>query len=143
MSKMYCVNMIVCERMLVEQDGIGSLIRMLDVLQVAENLIATASLMLTVFSMGRSKETGDDKHTLRLDLIRPDGEVTATGLTQDISLKPALPGPGGFNFIANVAFTPKQYGLHFFVLVYDGAEIGRVPLTVIEPIQSAPQQSHR
>lgn len=141
MPRMYCLNMIICERMLIEGDGVGSLIRMLDVLQVPQNVIGSSSaLMMTVFAMGRSEEKGDDKHTLRLDMVRPDGEVTTTGPTQDVILKPAIAvGPGGFNFTATVAVFPKHYGLHFFILIFDGVEIARVPFTIIDPIQSAPK----
>jgi hypothetical protein len=74
---------------------------MLDVLQVAKNLMGTTSpLLMTVFAMGRSEDKGDDNHTLRLDLVRPDGELTTTGPTQNVSLKPAIEfGPGGFNLL--------------------------------------------
>jgi hypothetical protein len=144
MAKPICVNLLVCERILMEADGIASVIRVVDMFQVlvpAADLPQAPPVQMSVFGMGRIDESDTEKHTIQINLIRPDGEVTAAGPPNTFVSSSRIPGaPGGFNFGGVIGVFPKQLGLHFFVLMYDGEEIARVPFTLSDRVVPGPQQ---
>jgi hypothetical protein len=141
MAKPICVNLLVCERVLVEADGIPSLIRTIDLFQVlVPNPTAGPPVMMSVYGMARIDAADRDSHTIQLRLIRPSGEVSDVGPPSTFVSEPKIAGiPGGVNFGGPLGVLPKEMGLHFFVLMYDGEEIARVPFTLTDQKVIAPQ----
>jgi hypothetical protein len=133
-------RLLICEKILVEMDGVLSAIRLVDVFYFsAPPEIPREQIVVPMFILatGYFLSPDDSKHSLELRLIRPDGESTAFFTQNDVVA--ALPGiagvPRGFSVVASVSVAAKQIGTHYVSAVLDGEEVARGAFTLLEQPQ--------
>ena len=76
---------VICEKILLEKDGVTTLVRVVDVFTVPEN----ASVDLSLWTQIRITSDDDAKHSLDLELVRPDGERQRSAVFKDTVLAAA------------------------------------------------------
>ena len=95
-----CVNLLVCEKLLNEEDNVTSAIRIADVfLAPVESDIAIErqAIKISVFGQIKMADTDQTEHTLELRLVRPNGEYEVAGLPKSGPAKTVFPEfPGGY-----------------------------------------------
>jgi hypothetical protein len=129
---------LVAEKVLVEADGVPSIIRIIDVFYFRPNPgipIENQPILMYVVASVRFKETEPSEHVLQLQLARPSGETKPIGDPHSLKSEPKLVGiagmPSGFNFISIIGIIPKEMGVHYVVLLLDEQEIARTPVTLV------------
>src|SRR5579872_1646075 len=135
------LNLIICERILSESDGVLSAIRISDLFEfvLAPELpldrqgVPISVLVVAKFS---ADEVGKP-HLVQLRLVRPDGETTDMGSPLGGILVVSKAGVMGMNVIAPAFIIPKQIGMHFVHCHLDGAFVAKAPFT-LSPRQPAP-----
>ena len=136
MPKPISADLLVCEKILIEGDGVMSMIRLVDIFYVntiPEIPIERQGSQMSVLGMIRVQIGDLEEHAIELRLMRPSGESSAIGDTQKIRMEPKEPNaPGGFNFVAQLGVIAKEMGVHYFVMLFDGTEIARAPFTLVE-----------
>ncbi len=140
-SDLLSLSLLICERSLTEADGVMSAIRMVDVVYVMLDPsipVEKQQVMLTVIVLGKTNASDRTKHSLQLQLIRPEGQTTLVPdqpLPVDHSVvPPALitEAPRGFGLNLQIGVVPRQMGTHWITVLFDGQEKGRVPFTLLE-----------
>jgi hypothetical protein len=145
MESPYVVAALICEKVLMEQDGVASVIRIIDRLNVQVQPPGTPGATrfpptLTIFIALKGGELiGDAK--IAVDLIAPDGSAAevASGL-----VKFERPSDGA-NIIIQGPFGIRLQGLHWFEIKCNGHALTRTPLEVVlapsEPTESGSKNS--
>lgn len=122
-----------CERALQEQDGVASLIRVVDRLTVAVQ--APAGLLPDELPEGQLQTTfvvmlksGDaqGRSPITISIEQPSG-ITLPPQSVDVMFEGA---DRGVNLVLNMAI-PATEGLYWFTVSCDGRELTRAPLRVI------------
>jgi len=128
---------LVAEKVLVEADGVPSIIRISDIFYFqprSDPPLESQAIFMYVVASVRFKETEPSEHVLQLQLVRPSGETKPIGDPHQLKSEPKVTGivgmPSGFNFISAVGIIPKELGVHYIVLSMDGEEIARTPITL-------------
>lgn len=125
----YLATAVICERVLQEQDGVISAIRMVDrVFFVADpdgNLLQAQHPIwfLITFKAGAARGS----YTVEIRREKPSGEEG-----------PLIQAPvlfegeeRGVNLIIQGAFEPDQEGLYWFEVLFEGNRVTRIPLRAI------------
>lgn len=118
-----------CERVLQEQEGFVSAIRVIDRVffitdedgQPIERQHALT--LLVMFKSGSARGS----YTLSVEREKPSGE---RGPVLDLSLF-FEGGERGVNLIAPTSFEPDQQGLYWFDVLFEGERVTRIPLRAI------------
>jgi hypothetical protein len=126
----YLAAALVCERVLQEQDGVVSAIRIIDrVMFIAES---DGTLMQPVqpivFLIQFKSGSARGRYSLTLRMEKPSGEEV-----------PLIDGAHiffegeerGVNVVLNAGFEPDQEGLYWFDLLFEGERVTRIPLRAI------------
>jgi hypothetical protein len=128
---------LVAEKVLVEADGVPSIIRIIDVFSFQRNPgipVESQPIFMYVIASVRFEETEPSEHVLQLQLVRPSGETKPIGDPHQLKSEPKVTGvvgiPSGFNFISIIGVIPTETGVHYIVLFMDGREITRAPITL-------------
>jgi hypothetical protein len=134
----------VCERILREEDGVPSAIRIADIftlpqwspsvptwLQVVDmNLF----VIIKVLNVDPSEE-----HTVSVILTRPNGHQSQVFVNQKVTFS-QLPGhpeiPAGATLGLQVNVTGDVMGVHYFEVFLQGDSLAKVAFTLLEPSQS-------
>lgn len=136
------INLISCERVLNEIDGVLTAVRIVEVFQfqlsdgvaVENQAIPVTVLVIAKFdfaSIGKSR-------VVQLRITRPSGETAKVGEPHEIVLQTKNTDvPPGFNLIAGFGIIPKQMGLHFVGCLIDGDEVARTPI-ILQPLSGKP-----
>lgn len=124
-----------CEKALREADGVTSAIRLVDVFSYASlpNIpLEQQAVAMNVVAAIRSSTLSLGHHTIRLDLVRPDGERKAGAeiIDAEVEAPKFPPAPHGVNLIVHLGVIPKQDGVHQWVLLFDDEEVLRIPFTL-------------
>jgi hypothetical protein len=133
-------SVLVCEKVLTEQDGVMSAIRIADVFYIPEMPEQPQGSMAIVQAYAliilKSKPGEESEHTLALKLERPDGTlVNVTDKPEVVALKSKLPGaPGGVNMIAILNLQPKTMGTYMLRAYVDSEEVGSAPITLLRTV---------
>jgi hypothetical protein len=136
MAKPISADLLICEKVLIEGDGVLSAIRLVDIFYVSkvpEISPERQGAQVSVLGMIRV-EIGDlEEHAIEVRLVRPSGESSTIGEPQRVRIEPKEPNsPGGLNFVAQLGVIAKEMGVHYFVLLFDGQELTRSPFTLVE-----------
>jgi hypothetical protein len=120
---------LICERVLQEQDGVASAIRVIDRVYFAEGpdgeLLAPAHpiTLLVIFKSGSAR----GRFSIAVRLEKPSGQDA-----------PVLETPvffegeeRGINLIVQTAFQPEEQGLYWFDVLFEGERVTRIPLRAI------------
>ena len=118
----------VCEKILIEPDGVASLIRMVDVFHLdLESTPVVPNIPPGMqFAVVIALKSGDvaGNFDMGVRLVRPSGKVEDT---QNIPV--VLQGGGhGANIRINVVIANPEYGLHWFDVLWSGEILTRIPL---------------
>jgi hypothetical protein len=131
---------VICEKILLERDGVTTLVRVVDVFTVPEN----ASVDLSLWTQIRITADDDAKHSLDLELVRPDGERQRSAVFKDTVLAAASNYPNSPHRIATaqgkMLVARATPGLYAFEVLFDGNVIAKTYFVVNatqEPTQPA------
>lgn len=120
---------LICERVLNEQDGVSSVIRMIDRVFFAadedgEPIDPKYPFMLFVnFKSGSARGS----YTIGIEMEKPSGERLPL-LTAPVLLEGE---ERGVNLILQVMFEPDQQGLYWYDVLFQGNRVTRIPLRVV------------
>lgn len=125
----YLLAAFLCEKVLTEQDGVTSAIRIFDRVFVPylekedPPKSAVALTLLLMFKSGGFK----GKATVTISLFAPSG-AKRPDTTQEVTFPEQV--NGGANIVGNIAFSPKEEGLYWFEILLNGESVTRIPLDV-------------
>jgi len=134
------VNLFVCERTLVEADGVLSAIRLIDIFFVpGERPIGVPEeAMPLVQAYGcallKTKPGYVGEHSLQMKILNTIGEMTSTGDPATVKLFSKLgmeEVPGGVSIAIQLNIGVKRFGTCYLCLFLDGEEIARSPFTLL------------
>ncbi len=135
LKDLVAIDLLICERILAEADGVLSAIRLVDVFFVdpdtpvagEEKVLGMQILITSKFTPGALK-----KHTVELTLIRPNGERKPMGEPREVEIETKYPDlPSGFNMVVHAGVKVKQMGTHQIALSVDGEELRQAPFTLL------------
>jgi hypothetical protein len=133
------VNLLVCERVLLEADNVPSAIRIVDIFYVPEkpaNMPDDAVQLVQAYVMAviRAVQGHRDQHKIRLRMINTVGEVsTLAEFHPTFESKAGLEAtPPSVNMVAQLNLAVKRFGTSFIVLDIDNEEVARVPITLLQ-----------
>ena len=132
------VNLLICEKILAEGDGVLSAIRLVDLFYFtpqADTPIEKQVASMNLLAMGKFPVDDDADHVLEVQVIRPDGTIRDIGSGPDTVSKSLVSAkipdaPWGFNIVAPLVITASQLGLHYAILKIDGQEVARAVFTL-------------
>jgi hypothetical protein len=121
-----------CERVLVEADGIFSLIRLFDTLSVPPEPLMQGELNLTLFVVLKSGPAARGPYDLVITVTSPTGrQIEATPHSQ-IELGGDEQGAA---ITVQIRMRPDGMGVYWFDVKVEGTAITSVPLR-LQPVQS-------
>ena len=118
-----------CERVLTEQDGVLTAVRLIDTLnvQVLDSDLAKGAkervTLLVGLRSGQFKGTG----TLKLVVVNPDGKPSKNASTTPVEL---LGGQHGANIIVSLAINVSKSGVYWYEIYFNDKLLTRTPLSV-------------
>ncbi|HVW85724.1 MAG TPA: hypothetical protein VHB50_13640 [Bryobacteraceae bacterium] len=136
-SDLESINLLVCERVLTEQDSVVSAIRIVDVFWVgdppADVPVERTAVIMNMLAMGRFKPGAPGaKHSMQFKLIRPNGEESPLLDAAEIMIEPKVDGaPAAFTHAISVGVIPRVMGVHYAAFVLDGIEVARSSFTLL------------
>lgn len=130
-SKLISANAFICEKVLIEHDGVPSAIRMVEtfsVMVIPDIPLDKQGPSMVLYASGKLPPEDKDEHSVEFVLVRPDGtQKTITG-PPNSKMTSNIPGfPGGFGIALQLVVAPTQMGLHHFLVKFDGEEVRKVP----------------
>jgi hypothetical protein len=130
---------LICEKVLLEQDGSVSVIRIADKvqMQVPSGLPPEANPPVNLnclISIKSGPVTGD--HKVSILMITPSGSDRGKSIEQPVKL---LGKDQGQNFIFPFILGVNEEGLYWLVVLFDDIELTRVPLMVVRTLLPAEQ----
>jgi hypothetical protein len=135
------VSAFICERVLREEGGITSAIRIVDIFFVPEDAPEYFAVSFWVVISLKTMPVPDVEVNVGTSLIRTSGErerlaePTAYRLLS-YNNDPSI--PGGFNLLMQLTVKPKNMGTCYVEVDIDGEALVRVPFTLRRPIQTEP-----
>lgn len=118
-----------CERVLTEQDGVLSAIRIIDTLHTeivdsesAKGVVQSINLLICLRA-GPFKGVG----TLKIIALMPDGEPSRNSSAISVELKG---GAHGANIVVNVGVELSKSGVYWYEVYFNDQLLTRTPLSV-------------
>jgi hypothetical protein len=134
-------NLVVCEKVLIDQSGMPSIIQIIDTFQFQLDpkkedqtpIILVNALFWVRFKPGVPTPS---EHVFELLLERPDKAIKTVGEQLSATLpEPKLPDfPHGFNIPINFPLVASHSGTHYLTALLDRHEIARVAFSLIASI---------
>lgn len=137
----YLAAALICENVLLEQDGVSSVIRIIDRIFVPELASDKEPSGLVPLTLFLSFKSGGfvGKGTAKLIIVSPSGKAAKP---QETPLEFKGDPNGGANMIVRAAIAFKEEGVYWFDVYYDSELVTRMPLDVqlmkTEMLQSLP-----
>ncbi|MDZ4802378.1 MAG: hypothetical protein SGI92_29815 [Bryobacteraceae bacterium] len=129
------ISFLVCEKILQEEGGVLSAIRIVDVftiLPIPNVLIQDRAIDVALLVAGNC-ERDTNRAIIDFQQIMPNGETQMLGspLAVTIVTSPEHPAsPAGFQARINLMLSAKYIGCNWIVLSYNGQEVARAALTL-------------
>lgn len=124
---------LICEKVLLEQDGVKSAIRIIDriirtvpVAAVSEQMEPFEHDFVLFISLKSGEARGT--HVLEVRFLKPSGE-SPTPLTQSVLLEGE--SDRGVDIVAGMKVKFDQAGLYWFIVSIDGTRLTQVPFRVV------------
>lgn len=138
------VSAFICERVLQEEGGIVSAIRIVDVFFVPEGAPEDTPISFYVVASLKTVPVPDSEVTVGITLVRTTGEHEQLAQPQKYHLlsynnDPSI--PGGFNLLMQLNVKPKNMGTCYVEIEVDGTVV-RIPFTFRRPPQTAQGQKN-
>jgi len=131
------VSAFVCERALIDQEGVLSAIRMVDIFQVPENIVQqTVITFYAVFSL-RTMPVPDQDVKVAVYFARASGDrdrLPNPPPDEPYKLRRFLADPsipGGVLIVIQVNIQPRNAGVCFVELEVDDVVLARIPVTIL------------
>ena len=126
----YLAAALICERVLQEQDGVVSAVRIIDrVAFIAEpDGTPIQPVQPIVFLIQLKSGSARGRYALTLRMEKPSGEEVPLIDGAPVFLEGE---DRGVNVILNAGFEPDQEGLYWFDLLFEGERVTRIPLRAI------------
>jgi len=135
------VSVFLCEKVLQEKDEVLTFIRSVEIFNVAiipDIPIDRQGPTMIAVVIGKLQPNDLSEHSVQLQLIRPGGETKLIGDEHRDVFVANLPDyPGGFTFAQQMAISPKEMGLHYMAVLFDGKEVARTPFMLRPAATSA------
>ena len=135
-------TLLLCERALVEADGVFSAIRIVDVAHAAEPVSATEGpferIQLSIFAVIKATIGHLDEHLIELTLQNAVGEFTPLVATKMNFSSKMADAPPAVSLNGQLNLAVRNFGTCYVLLSLDGKEVARTPLTLLklqEPVQ--------
>jgi hypothetical protein len=127
----------VCERILREQDGVLSAIRLVDVFYYDPPSDANVKPVITVAVIGLGKALEDFSCDITLRLTTPSGKELPLGKPVTVSTKSKVANaPGGFNLQATFGLLAIEDGTYYVSAFTNDDLLGSAPITVLPRTQT-------
>lgn len=133
-------NVLVCERVLYEADGVLSAIRMIDVFYVSPEKPkgvpdqALPLLQASICAMLKSVPGHEEEHTFEIQLINTLGKasVLAGPIKSKLGASVGMESlPGGLGMNTNLNLSAQHTGTCYVLLLVDGQEVARTPISIV------------
>lgn len=150
-STLSSINIVVCEKILLEDDRTYSAIRIVDVFYFRRDpaipLEEQEAIPMNILVMGKMEPADESEHWAQIVIRRPSGEATPIGpplrnvfratlgeagkrLLADGSKESDI--AGGFAIRADITIVPRQTGRHQIEVAIDGSLVAKAPFTILE-----------
>lgn len=130
-SKLTSVSAFLCEKILMEADGVLSAIRLVELFNftpASDVPLEKQGPTMVLYVNGKLPPGDNDEHIVELFLLRPNGETTALEGPPRTKMASTFAGfPGGFAIGLQLTVPATQMGLHHFIVKFDGEEVRRLP----------------
>ena len=137
--KILTANLIICEKVLAEDDGVHSIIRMVDLFRfkpIETKPNEKAQIELTTIAIFRLEPSDDTTHLVELWLVRPSGLEVRVATLEMKAEGNAHDAPRGFNARGTMPIEPTEAGGHYISLRVDEVEVTKAYFT-LEPTRTA------
>lgn len=152
-ANLISANLLVCERILYEQDKVLSIIRLADMIHVkpAPPGIPPDAMRVPIRMLFMAKFNAPDGTPVKVIFrsITPDGiekqlAISDSTLQADSGIPDFI--PRGMNITLDIALKPAVFGVYYYAAEIDGEEVARTSFTLLEdkgqpgevvPLQSA------
>ena len=140
---------VTCQQLLIERDGVSSIIRMVEWFGIPPNTPLFADgkrppIVLTLFISIRLTSDDEDPHSISFELERPNGDLKRQEVMPERILAPPNV-PGGdrvINVSAQLAVEVIQFGKHVFHVLLDGVQVAMTAFFILEsPPELSPSSS--
>ena len=141
-ARPYLAAALMCERVLEEKDQVLSIIRVVDnfyVRRAPKNLPKEAQPMASFVAVLAFKksfaETSPIKHTVKLVLYGPSGEVVKTGQAEEAVISFVFEAEKtATNIVVNTLLSADDtvFGTYWYQVTVDGEESTRIPFRLLE-----------
>jgi hypothetical protein len=134
----------ICERVLREEHGVLSLIRLVDIFFVPETRAEDLSISFFVVVLAKLKSDfiPTPKSKFSVYLIRVNGERQL--ITEEEAVEPVptpFPAPVGIGLVVQMAVTVRNLGTCYVEVEFAGQRIAKIPFTLaLAPSAPAPQR---
>lgn len=133
-----CAALLICERVLVEQDQVLSAIRIVDQVAVPANVLANANQLIELPSLqavGMLKQgNARGMRKVLLSAVSPTGDRAPMGMAM-VEFIDAPPDRGG-NLVAPMQVIMAGEGVYWLELSIDDAVVARTPLRLKRKTES-------
>src|SRR5690348_17176061 len=120
-AKLIFAYLIVCEKVLIEQDSVPSVIRIADAFhfQRDPNLPEQIpTVAISIYFCCRFELDAKLEHTAELRLIRPNGEIKSLGPPVKATMQLRIPdAPPGFNVGGAFSLQATHTGIHYLTAI--------------------------
>ena len=128
-------NLFACEKVLLEKDGVASIIRVFDAIHFAVPVGLSpeqGKVDMNLFAQIKTDPEYSAEHSVQLYLVRPNGDRVSAGDPRKVVISTSVPGAaGGFTVTATIGVVTSQIGVHHFVLAVEGNDIARTAFTMV------------
>ena len=134
-----------CERVLTEQDGVLTAVRIIDTLnvQVLNDHLAKSAIERVTLLVGLRSGPFKGSGTLKLVAVDADGKPSKNTSTTPVAL---LGGAHGTNIIVNLGIAVSKSGVYWYEIYFNDQLLTRTPLSVSvieKKIELPPQTKSR
>jgi hypothetical protein len=149
LSSLISLNVILCEKILLEADQIYSAVRIVDVFYFKRDpsYPNSQTIPMCILVMGKIQPEDKSEHWAQLVIETPDGSRSQIGEPLRAVFEVAISEEeksllaegssvsdiaGGFTIRANINFVSRQIGRHQIIVFLDGDLVARSPFTILE-----------
>ena len=139
---------ITCQHVLIERDGVSSIIRMVEWFSVHPTTPVLADgkrppVVMTLFISVRLTNDDEDCHSISFELERPNGDLKREEVMPERVLAPSnIPGADRvINVSAQIGVEVIQFGKHIFHILLDGVRVAKTQVFILESLPESPPNS--
>src|SRR5262245_27184295 len=141
MAEPIYTNALLCERALVERDGVLSAIRIVDVFFVDPSSKIPPEerpIQMSLLFTAKFAESDESEHGMEVHLERPNESPVKIGETEPTKATGNYPNvPKGINLSVRFGVPPKVIGTHYINIMLDSRLVARIPVTLLPKDEQA------